>query len=110
MSDFLEDQKNFWNAIHIVGGNILSKYPGSKVYLTMQGNTGSIMVDTAVEGTTSNEYLYGMNGNDVIIGNGGTQDNLYGYTQNNGIDMTNTQHVRNDENLMTIIQNSWRVA
>jgi hypothetical protein len=32
------------------------------------------------------------------------------YAQNNGIDMTNTQDVRNNENLMTIIQNSWKVA
>ena len=32
------------------------------------------------------------------------------YAQNNGIDMTNTEAVRNNENLMTIIQNSWKVA
>jgi Ca2+-binding RTX toxin-like protein len=32
------------------------------------------------------------------------------YAQNNGIDMTNTQAVRNNENLMAIIHNSWNVA
>ena len=32
------------------------------------------------------------------------------YAQDNGIDMTNTEAVRNNENLMTIIQNSWKVA
>ena len=35
--------------------------------------------DSKVIGTTSNETLYGMAGNDVITGNGGTRDNLYGY-------------------------------
>ena len=34
--------------------------------------------NSKVEGTTSNETLYGMNGNDAITGNGGTQDILYG--------------------------------
>jgi Ca2+-binding RTX toxin-like protein len=34
--------------------------------------------DSKVTGTIANETLYGMNGNDVITGNGGTQDNLYG--------------------------------
>ncbi|MDX4012783.1 calcium-binding protein [Aliarcobacter skirrowii] len=32
------------------------------------------------------------------------------YSQNNGIDMTNQQNIRDNENLMTIIQNSWRTA
>lgn len=32
------------------------------------------------------------------------------YAQNNGIDMTNSQDVRNNENLMTIVHNSWNVA
>jgi Ca2+-binding RTX toxin-like protein len=32
------------------------------------------------------------------------------YAQNNGIDMTNTQDVRNNENLMAIVNNSWHVS
>ena len=48
--EFLEDlgeYKNHWNAIHVAVDAMAEKMVAGKVYLFIQGTTGSIIVDTA---------------------------------------------------------------
>ena len=62
----LSEYKNYWNAVHVAADKYSEKFIAGKVYVFIQGTTGSVIVDVAKE-VSWDEQLVGIGG-DIIGG------------------------------------------
>ena len=62
----LSEYKNYWNAVHVAADKFSEKFIAGKVYVFIQGTTGSVIVDVANE-VSWDQQLVGIGG-DIIGG------------------------------------------
>ena len=93
----------------ITSSDVLFTYKGNDLFINYGDD--SLTVTNQKIAANAIERVELSNGN-YLTNNDITNiiQQMNAYAQNNGIDMTNTQTVRANEDLMTIVQNSWKVA